>query len=51
VKYKSQLGVEELRTIERIVAPLAARLGYRVEAADGNCHADHQEGPPLVTRD
>jgi Sulfotransferase family len=53
VKYKSQFGDEELRTVERIVAPLAARLGYRVEADDGlgNGHADHQQGPRLVTRD
>ena len=31
VKYRSQFGDEELRTVERIVAPLATRLGYRVE--------------------
>jgi len=53
VKYKSQFGDEELRTVERIVAPLATRLGYRVEADDGlgNGHAHHQEGFRLVTRD
>ncbi len=53
VKYRSQFGDEELRTVERIVAPLAARLGYRVEADEGlgNGHADHQQGPRLVTRD
>ena len=53
VKYKSQFGDEELRTVERIVAPLAARLGYRIEADDGleNGHADHQQGPRLVMRD
>lgn len=50
VKYKSQLGEEELRTVERIVAPLADRLGYRVESDEGLGH-DHLEGPPLVTRD
>ena len=31
-KYKSQFGDEELRTVERIVGPLATRLGYRVES-------------------
>ena len=53
VKYESQFGDEELRTVERIVAPLAARLGYRIEADDGvgNGHADHQQDPRLVTRD
>jgi hypothetical protein len=53
VKYKSQFGDEELRTVERIVAPLAATLGYRVEADDGlgNGHADQQESPRFVTRD
>jgi hypothetical protein len=44
-KYKSQFGDEELRTVERIVAPLARRLGYRVEPDSrlGDGHADHQE--------
>jgi hypothetical protein len=51
VKYRSQFGDEELRTVERIVAPLATRLGYSVETDDGNGHADHPEGPRLVTRD
>jgi len=52
VKYKSQFGDEELRTVEQIVAPLAATLGYRVETnGHGNDHADHQESPRLVTRD
>ena len=52
VKYKSQFGDEALRTVERIVAPLAARLGYRIEADEGleNGHGDHQEGPRPVTR-
>lgn len=31
-KYKSQFGDEELRTVERIVGPLATRPGYRVES-------------------
>jgi hypothetical protein len=52
VKYRSQFGDEELRTVEEIVAPLAARLGYRIETDGlGNGHAHHQEGPRLVTRD
>jgi hypothetical protein len=53
VKYRSQFGDEELRTVERIVAPLAARLGYRVEADDprGKGHADRQGGRRVVTRD
>jgi hypothetical protein len=52
VKYKSQFGDEALRTVELIVAPLAARLGYRIEADEGleNGHGDHQEGPRPVTR-
>jgi hypothetical protein len=52
-KYKSQFGDEELRTVERIVAPLATRLGYRVEPDSrlGDGHADHQEVPRPVTRD
>ena len=50
VKYRSQFGDEELRTVERIVAPLAIRLGYSVET-DNSGHADHQEGRRLVTRD
>jgi hypothetical protein len=51
VKYRSQFGDEELRTVERIVAPLATRLGYSVETDNGNGQADHQESPRLVTRD
>jgi len=52
-KYRSQFEDEELRIVERIVAPLATRLGYRVEPDNGlgNGHADHQEGPRPVTRD
>jgi hypothetical protein len=51
-KYKSQFGDAELRTVEQIVAPLAARLGYRLETnALGNGHSDHRQHPPLVTRD
>ncbi len=51
VKYKSQFGEDELRTVERIVAPLAAELGYRIVANNENGHADHREGPRLVTTD
>ena len=51
VKYKSQFGEDELRTVERIVAPLAAELGYRIVATNENGHADHREGPRLVTTD
>ena len=52
-KYRSQFEDEELRIVERIVAPLATRLGYRVEPDNrlGNGRADHQEGPRPVTRD
>ena len=53
VKYKSQLGENGLRTVERIVAPLAAKLGYPIEAGAGlgDGHAGHQEGTPFVTTD
>jgi len=53
-KYRSQFGDEELRTVERIVAPLATSLGYHIDESDGrlvNGHVDHQEGPRVVTRD
>jgi hypothetical protein len=53
VKYKSQLGENGLRTVERIVAPLAAKLRYPIEAGAGlgNGRAGHQEGTPFVTTD
>jgi len=53
VKYKSQLGEEELRTVERIVTPLAVKLGYPVVPGEelGDGHAGHQEDPPIVTKD
>ncbi len=52
-KYRSQFEDEELRIVERIVAPVATRLGYRVEPDNrlGNGHVDHQECPRPVTRD
>jgi hypothetical protein len=51
-KYKTQLGHDELEIVHRIVAPLARRLGYRVDMSERaeNGHADDQ-GDRLVTRE